>query len=192
VPSAGDLPPELASREATIISVGARFTRVNEERGEQRPTSRDGMNVAHDRERGCAMKTMAVVLGVLLLALGAACGGDEPSAAEAEASFCSSLSSFRDTVNGIGDLSLSSSADDVRALGDEISSAWDDVEEAAADVRDVEIDDLSAAVDDFTQAIEGISSSTSITEIVEIVQSAASVVTGAVSDIASGVDCENA
>jgi hypothetical protein len=138
------------------------------------------------------MKTMAVLLGVLLLALGAACGGgDEPSEAEAEATFCSSLTSFRDAVNGIGDLSLSSSADDVRALGDEISSAWDDVEEAAADVRDVEIDDLSAAVDDFTQAIDGISSSTSITEIVQIVQSAASVVTGAVSDIASGVDCED-
>lgn len=137
------------------------------------------------------MKTMAVVLGVLLLALGAACGGDESSEAEAEANFCSSLSSFRDAVSGIGDLSVSSSVDDVRALGDEISSAWDDVEEAAGELKDVEIDDLSAAVDDFTQAIDGISSSTSITEIVQIVQSAASVVTGAVSDIASGVDCEN-
>jgi hypothetical protein len=137
------------------------------------------------------MRTIALLLGVLLLTVGAACGGDEETAeAEAEAEFCASLSSFRDAVWGIGDLSLSSSVEEVQALGDEIASAWDDVEESAAQLRDVEIDDLSAAVDDFTDAVSGISSSTSVADVVEIVQSAASVVSGAVADLASGVDCE--
>jgi hypothetical protein len=138
------------------------------------------------------MKTMAVVLGVLLLAIAAGCGGDdEVSSAEAEAAFCSNLSSFRDAVAGISDLSLSSSADDVRALGDEIASAWDEVEKSAAQLKDVNIDELGTAVDDFTEAVAGISSSTPLSEVVEIVQSAATVVTGAASDIASGVDCED-
>ena len=134
-----------------------------------------------------------MVFGILLVTVAAGCGGDDSSSseAEAEAAFCDSLSTFRDAVGGIGDLSLTSSAEDVRALGDQISSAWDDVEESAANLTDVNVDELGGAVDDFTEAISGISSSTSLTEIVQIVQSAAEVVTGAVSQVASSVDCED-
>jgi hypothetical protein len=138
------------------------------------------------------MRTIALVLGVLLLTIAAGCGGDdEATSADAEAEFCASLSSFREAVDGIGDLSLSSSADDVRALGDEISAAWDDVVESAQQVKEIELDDLDAAVDDFTEAVSGISSSTSLGDIVTIVQSAASVVTGAVTELAEGVDCDS-
>jgi hypothetical protein len=137
------------------------------------------------------MKATALAIGLVLLVLAAGCGGDdEPTTAEAQATFCSSLDAFADSLRGIGDLSLSSSVDDVRALGDEISAAWDDVEASAADVKDVRVDELGAAVDDFTEALDGISSDTSLAAAVEIVTSAASVATGAVEQLVSSVGCE--
>jgi hypothetical protein len=138
------------------------------------------------------MKATALALGLVLLVLAAGCGGDdEPTTAEAQATFCSSLDAFADALRGIGDLSLSSTVDDVRALGDEISAAWDDVEESAADLKDVRIDELSAAVDDFTEALDGISSDTSVADAVGIVGSAATVVTGTVQQLVSSAGCES-
>jgi hypothetical protein len=143
------------------------------------------------------MKTMAIVVGGLLLAFAAGCGGDDQaesgaSDAEAKAAYCSSLSELEDAVSGIKDLSLQSSLDEVRAVGDEISSAWDDVEKSAEELKDVRIDEqLDAAVNDFTEAIGDIPSSATLSDaFVEIVQSGAAVVRGAASQIGSTITCD--
>ena len=130
-----------------------------------------------------------VGLAILIGLLGE--GGGE-SQAEAQQSFCSSLSGLDSSLESLTSLSpTSASQDDYQSAVSDVESAWDQVKTDAGDLTDITTSELDDAWDTFKSAVDAVPDDASVSDALsDVSQSAQSLVSTTKSTL-TGPDCSS-
>ena len=126
---------------------------------------------------------------IILVALLSNRGGGE-SQAEAQQSFCSSLSALDTSITGLTSLSPSTaSQSDYESAVSEIENAWDQTKSDASDLKDITTTDLDNAWDTFKSAVDDVPSDSTVSDSLNAVKSSAQTLASTVKSTLSGPDC---
>lgn len=129
---------------------------------------------------------IAVVIGLL------GNRGDD-SQANAQGTFCSSLSSLESSVSNLTGLSpTSASKDDYESAVSDVESDWDDVKSAASDVVEADQSTLDSAWDDFKSAVDDVPDDASVSDALGAISQAASSLLSTTKATLTGPDCSSA
>ena len=133
---------------------------------------------------------IGVGLAVLIGVLGR--GNSEPTADEATASLCSSLSTFESSVNALANLDPSTTTTtefqtDVKT----VQTNWDAVTAAAQDAKSAQMGSLDAAWSAFESTVQGISGDSSVQDAATTVSKAADTLASSVQSTAKSADCSS-
>ena len=130
-----------------------------------------------------------VGLAVLIGLLGDR-GGE--SQAQAQQSFCSSLSGLESSIQSLTDLSpTSASKDDYQSAVSNVDSAWDQVKTDAGDLKDVSTSTLDSAWDSFTSAVDDVPDDASVSDALSDVSQAAQSLLSTTKSTLTGPDCSS-
>jgi hypothetical protein len=128
---------------------------------------------------------LAVLIGIL---------GDRggESQAQAQQSFCSSLSGLESSIQSLTGLSpTSASKDDYQSAVANVDSAWDQVKTDAGDLKDVSMSTLDSAWDSFTSAVDDVPDDASVSDALGDVSQAAQSLLSTAKSTLSGPDCSS-
>ena len=128
---------------------------------------------------------LAVVIGFL---------GDRggESQAQAQESFCSSLSGLESSIDGLTGLSpTSASQDDYQSAVSDVESAWDQVKTDAGDLKDVDTSTLDSAWDSFKSTVDDVPDDASVSDALNDVSQAAQSLLSTTKSTLSGPDCSS-
>ena len=129
------------------------------------------------------------VAALILLGLLFSNGGGE-SQAEAQQTFCSSLSTLEGSVDELTELQpTSGTTAGYETAVDQIEGDWEEVEDAASDLADVTMSELDSAWDDFQSAVGSVPDDASVSDALDTVRSSAQELATTVSSTLSGPDC---
>jgi hypothetical protein len=110
---------------------------------------------------GKLLNTFIVLIVTVLIVTGCATPQSVP---DAQASFCTALTTFETAVAKLGTITIDTPSSDVQSIQKEITKAWDGVKTAAQALPDAKLDSLTAAIEGLQAAIKAIPSSGSIGE----------------------------
>jgi hypothetical protein len=128
-----------------------------------------------------------VGLAVLIGLLGER-GGE--SQADAQQSFCSSVSELESSIESLASLSpTSASQDDYEAAVSDVESSWDQVQADAADLTDVTTSELDSAWDSFQSAVDDVPDDATVSDALSEVSEAAQSLLAATQSTLTGPDC---
>jgi len=117
-------------------------------------------------------------------------GGE--SQAEAQESFCSSLSGLESSIDGLTGLSpTSASQDDYQSAVSDVESAWDQVKTDAGDLKDVDTSTLDSAWDSFKSTVDDVPDDASVSDALNDVSQAAQSLLSTTKSTLSGPDCSS-
>jgi hypothetical protein len=117
-------------------------------------------------------------------------GGE--SQAEAQESFCSSVSGLESSIDGLTGLSpTSASQDDYQSAVSDVESAWDQVKTDAGDLKDVDTSTLDSAWDSFTSTLDDVPDDASVSDALNDVSQAAQSLLSTTKSTLSGPDCSS-
>jgi len=129
---------------------------------------------------------LAVVIGLL------GEGGGE-SQAEAQQSFCSSLTGLESSIESLTSLSATTaSQDDYQSAVSDIESSWDDVKTDAGDLTDVTTSTLDSSWDSFKSAVDDVPDDASVSDAMSDVSDAAQSLLSTTKSTLTGPDCSSA
>ena len=115
-------------------------------------------------------------------------GGE--SQADAQQSFCSSLSTLEGSINSLTGLSpTSASKSDYQSAVDEIQSDWDQVKTDASDLGNITMSQLDSAWDSFESAVQDVPDDASVSDALNDVKSSAQSLGSSVQSTLTGPDC---
>jgi len=127
---------------------------------------------------------------IILVALLSNRGGGTESQAQAQQSFCSSLSALDTSITDLTSLSPSTaSQSDYESAVSEIENAWDQTKSDASDLKDITTTDLDNAWDSFKSAVDDVPSDSSVSDSLNAVKSSAQTLASTVKSTLSGPDC---
>jgi hypothetical protein len=130
-----------------------------------------------------------VGLAVLIGLLGGR-GGE--SQAQAQQSFCSSLSGLESSIESLTSLSpTSASEDDYQSAVSDIDSAWDQVKTDAGDLKDVSTSTLDSSWDSFKSAVDDVPDDASVSDALNDVSQAAQSLLSTTKSTLTGPDCSS-
>lgn len=134
---------------------------------------------------------LLVLLGIVgTVALGIYAVSKEDSQANAQAAFCSSLSSLESDIDALLALDpTTASKDDYENAVDAIEDDWDDVKSDASDLASIDMNTLESAWDDFESAVKGVSDDSSVSDALDAVKTAAQSFASTVKSTLAGPDC---
>jgi conjugal transfer/entry exclusion protein len=114
---------------------------------------------------------------------------DENSQANAQASFCSSVSSLESSVQALDPSTASQSdyQDDVSA----IEGDWDQVKSDASDLASINMSTLDSAWDSFKSAVDDVPDDASVSDALNDVKSSADSLVSTVQSTLTGPDCSS-
>jgi hypothetical protein len=117
-------------------------------------------------------------------------GGE--SQAEAQESFCSSVSGLESSIDGLTGLSpTSASQDDYQSAVSDVESAWDQVKTDAGDLKDVDTSTLDSAWDSFKSTVDDVPDDASVSDALNDVSQAAQSLLSTTKSTLSGPDCSS-
>jgi hypothetical protein len=126
---------------------------------------------------------VAIVIGLL-----GNRGGE--SQADAQQSFCSSLSTLEGSITSLTSLSpTTASKSDYQSAVDEIQSDWDTVKSDASDLANVTMSQLDSAWDSFESAVQDVPDDASVSDALNDVKSSAQSLGSSVQSTLTGPDC---
>ena len=126
---------------------------------------------------------LAVLIGLL---------GDRggESQADAQQSFCSSLSGLESSIESLTSLSPSTaSQDDYQSAVSNVESSWDQVKTDAGDLTDITTSDLDSSWDSFKSAIDDVPDDASVSDALSDVSQAAESLLSTTKSTLTGPDC---
>ena len=137
--------------------------------------------------------TILVIVGVVaavLLGLWAIRDGGGESQADAQAAFCSSLSSLESSVDSLTALDPSSaSQSDYSDAVSQIESDWDNVKSDASTLVSIDMSTLDSAWDSFKSAVDDVPDDASVSDALSDVASSAQSLASTVKSTLTGPDC---
>ena len=117
-------------------------------------------------------------------------GGE--SQADAQQSFCSSLSGLESSIESLTALSpTSASTDDYQSAVSNVESAWDTVRTDAGDLKDVSTSSLDSAWDSFKSAVDDVPDDASVSDALSEVSQAAQSLLSTTKSTLTGPDCSS-
>jgi hypothetical protein len=128
-----------------------------------------------------------VTISMGLLALALACSS--PSAADAQATLCSNLTTFQLSVEEFSNLDRYSTTGEVKAAADVVRHSFEAVRQANAEVNNAQVEALENAYQDLQGAIDNLPDETPIAEAVRSLQPQIAAVRSARQEVTSGVEC---
>lgn len=136
------------------------------------------------------IRSAAVPVFVMAVALALAGCTQEQSQASAESDLCASLDAFGSALQDFQDLDpATASIDDVEAARDDIDAAWEDVAAAAADVSEADEAALETAWSDLADDLQNIPDDEAIADVLAGLQATADDVRGVYQEMADGSGC---
>jgi hypothetical protein len=128
-----------------------------------------------------------VTISMGLLALALACAS--PSAADAQATLCSNLTTFQQSVEEFTNLDRYSTTGEVKAAADMVRHSFEAVRQTNAEVNNTQVETLENAYQDLQGAIDDLPDETPIAEAVRSLQPQIAAVRSARQEVTSGVEC---
>jgi hypothetical protein len=126
---------------------------------------------------------LAVVIGLLG-------GRGGASQADAQQSFCSSLSGLESSIEGLTSLSpTTASKDDYQSAVSNVESAWDQVKTDSSDLTGVTTSELDTAWDSFQSAVDDVPDDASVSDALSHVSQAAESLASTTKSTLTGPDC---
>jgi hypothetical protein len=119
-----------------------------------------------------------------------ACGSDKESPAEAKQHLCASLDDFAASVASLGNVTLSSSEDQISSALDDVQAAWDKVVADAKDVKTANTESIQSTYDDLKNAVQNRPTDKPVKEVIAGLQPKLSAFATAWKQFASSVDCK--
>ena len=114
------------------------------------------------------------------------------SQAEAQQSFCSSLSGLESSIESLTSLSPSTaSQDDYQSAVSNIDSAWDQVKTDAGDLTDITMSELDSSWDSFKSAVDDVPDDASVSDALSDVSQAAQSLLSSTKSTLTGPDCSS-
>ena len=136
---------------------------------------------------------------IVLIALGVAAAivlgllgqkNSTPSQAQAQQTFCSSLSTLDSSVKALTSLDPSTaSKSDYQSAVDTIQSDWDQTKSDASDLKNITTTDLDNAWNSFKSSVDNVPSDASVSDALGSVKSSADTFATTVQSTLTGPDC---
>ena len=136
---------------------------------------------------------------IVLIALGVAAAivlgllgqkNSTPSQAQAQQTFCSSLSTLESSVKALTSLDPSTaSKSDYQSAVDTIQSDWDQTKSDASDLKNITTTDLDNAWNSFKSSVDNVPSDASVSDALGSVKSSADTFATTVQSTLTGPDC---
>ena len=118
--------------------------------------------------------------------------GDGESQADAQAAFCSSLTTLDSSVQALEGLDpTTASKDDYQSAVSTIESDWDQVKSDASALASIDMSTLDSAWDDFKSAVDDVPDSASVSDALSDVGTSAKSLASTVKSTLSGPDCSS-
>ena len=135
---------------------------------------------------------LAVGIGAAVLIGIYAVTKDENSQANAQAAFCSSLSTLDSSITSLTSLDPSSaSKDDYQSAISTIESNWDQVKSDASNLASIDMSTLDSSWDSFKSAVDAVPDDASVSDALSDVSGAAQSLGSTVKSTLTGPDCSS-
>ena len=131
----------------------------------------------------------ALAIGAIGIGFAGCSDDDEPSEADATTAFCADLSEYGASLAALGDLSATSTIDEVEAAQEDIESAHADLQDSAEGIAEARLDDLDAAYDDLISALNDVSGGDTLGEASTTIAASTQAVEAARADLNDAVSC---
>jgi hypothetical protein len=148
-------------------------------------TGRGGAMAVKSNRTYKVLGWVTIFMGLLALTLACA----SPSAAEAQATLCSNLTTFQMSVEELTNLDRYSTTGEVKAAADMVRHSFEAVQQANAEVNNAQVEALENAYQDLRGAIDDLPDETPIPEAVRSLQPQIAAVRSARQEVTSGVEC---
>lgn len=118
----------------------------------------------------------------------AACSSSTEDAVD---TYCDDLGTLQTSLQEVGNLSATSSVDDVNAVADDIKSAYDDVVSSADGVDNAVVSEVEAAQKTFSDSVDAISGDASVADALTQLQAAEDAYASSVNAALAKVSCSS-